>query len=80
MLERWTRVVVRWRFLVIALWVALVILGVLCAGRLPGLLSTSLAVPGTSSEQADAILAQHFAENVEGSFLQRETWHSLNEA
>jgi RND superfamily putative drug exporter len=68
MLERWTRVVVRWRFLVIALWVALVILGVLCAGRLPGLLSTSLAVPGTSSEQADAILAQHFAENVEGSF------------
>ncbi len=68
MLERWTRVVIRWRFAVILLWVALVVVGVFLAGRLPGLLSTSLAVPGTGSEQADAILTQHFGENIEGTF------------
>jgi RND superfamily putative drug exporter len=68
MLERWTRVVIRWRFVVILLWVALVVVGVFLAGRLPGLLSTSLAVPGTGSEQADALLTQHFGENIEGTF------------
>ena len=68
MVERWTRVVIRWRIVVIALWVAVVVVGVLAAGRLPRLLSTSLAVPGTGSEQADAILTQHFGENIEGSF------------
>jgi RND superfamily putative drug exporter len=54
--------------LVFACWLALVVLGALSAGRLPGLLSTSLAVPGTSSQQADAILTAHFGENIEGSF------------
>ena len=68
MVERWTRVVIRWRIVVIALWVAVVVVGVLAAGRLPRLLSTSLAVPGTGSEQADAILTQHFGENIEGTF------------
>ncbi|MGD0084530.1 MAG: MMPL family transporter [Acidimicrobiales bacterium] len=68
MLERWTRAVIRGRFVVIACWVAVVVVGALSAGRLPGLLSTSLAVPGTGSEQADTILAQHFGENIEGTF------------
>jgi RND superfamily putative drug exporter len=68
MLERWTRVVVRWRIVMVAFWIAIVVLGVFSAGRLPRLLSTSLAVPGASSEQADAILTQHFRENIEGTF------------
>jgi RND superfamily putative drug exporter len=67
-LERWTRGVIRWRIAVIALWVIAVVLGALSAGRLPGLLSTSLAVPGTGSQQADTILAKHFNENIEGTF------------
>ncbi len=68
MLERWTRVVVRRRSVVLICWLFAVVLGVLSAGRLPSLLSTSLAVPGTSSEHADAILTQHFGDNIEGSF------------
>ena len=60
--------VIRWRTLVIAVWVAVVIVGVVAAGRLPRLLSTSIAVPDTSSQQADAILTQHFGENIEGTF------------
>ena len=68
MLERWTRVVVRRRSVVITCWIIVAVLGVLCAGRISGLLTTSLAVPGTSSEQADTILTQHFGDNIEGSF------------
>ncbi|MGO9581740.1 MAG: MMPL family transporter [Acidimicrobiales bacterium] len=67
-LERWTRAVIRWRVVVIACWIAMLVVGALSAGALPGLLSTSLAVPGTGSEQADAILTQHFGENIEGTF------------
>ena len=54
--------------MVIGLWAAVIVVGVLSAGRLPRLLSTSLTVPGTGSEQADAILTQHFGENIEGTF------------
>jgi RND superfamily putative drug exporter len=68
MLERWTRGVIHFRFVVLAGWLALAVTGALSAVRLPDLLSNSLAVPGTSSEQADSTLAQHFAENPEGTF------------
>ena len=68
MLERWTRAVIGRRALVIALWAVVVVVGVFSTARLPGLLSTSLAVPGTGSERANAILTQHFGENIEGTF------------
>jgi RND superfamily putative drug exporter len=67
-LERWTRAVVRWRAVVVAGWVAIIVLGIFSAVRLPALLTTSLTVPGTSSAQANQILEKHFAENIEGSF------------
>lgn len=68
MLERWTRTVLRRRTIVVACWVVVVVVGVLSTVRLPQLLSTSLAVPGTGSQRADVILAQHFHENIEGTF------------
>ncbi|HEX8917707.1 MAG TPA: MMPL family transporter, partial [Chloroflexota bacterium] len=68
MLERWTRVVIRFRFFVLACWLAIAVVGAVSAVRLPPLLTTSLAVPGTSSEQADTILARHFAQNPDGTF------------
>ena len=68
MLERWTRAVVRWRVVVVACWVAIVLLGAVSAVKLPDLLTTSLTVPGTSSAQANQVLAHHFDENIEGSF------------
>ena len=68
MLERWTRAVVHYRAVVIAAWVLIALLGLLSGSRLTGLLSTSLSVPGTGSAQADTILANHFGENVEGTF------------
>ena len=67
-LDRWTRGVIRFRFLVVACWVLVAVVGAVSAVRLPALLSTSLAVPGTSSQQADTELAQHFQENPDGTF------------
>ena len=68
MLERWTRAVVRWRIVVVACWVAVVLLGAISAVKLPDLLTTSLTVPGTSSAEANQILVRHFGENIEGTF------------
>jgi len=68
MLERWTRAVVRYRAVVIAAWIVVVLLGFLSSARLPELLTTSLSVPGTGSAQANTILSRHFGENVEGTF------------
>jgi RND superfamily putative drug exporter len=66
--ERWTRAVVRRRTVVLTCWAAVVVAGVFSTVRLPQLLSTSLAVPGTGSEHADTILTRHFGENIEGTF------------
>ncbi len=68
MLESWTRAVLRLRLLVLACWLLVLVVGALSAARLPSLLSNSLAVPGTDSEAAQAILARHFQERPDGTF------------
>jgi uncharacterized membrane protein YdfJ with MMPL/SSD domain len=68
LLERWTRGVIRWRVVIVGLWLAVIVTGVVAAHRLPPLLSTSLAVPGTASQQASTILDQHFGQNPDGTF------------
>jgi putative drug exporter of the RND superfamily len=67
-LERWAIVMAHRRNWVIACWAAVVVVGLFSAQRLPGLLSTSLAVPGTGSQQANSVLARDFGQNVEGTF------------
>ncbi len=59
---------VRWRFVVLSLWILVTLLGVISATRLPALLSTSLTVPGSTSARANQILAHDFHDNIEGSF------------
>ena len=68
MLERWTRAVVRFRTVVLVTWTVVVVLGLFAGARLPGLLTTSLAVPGTGSAKANALLTAHFGHNIEGTF------------
>ena len=68
MLNRWTRAVLRHRTLVILVWTLLAVLGASLSGALSSRLTTSLNIPGSASGQANAILARHFHENVEGSF------------
>ncbi|MGZ8687066.1 MAG: MMPL family transporter [Gaiellaceae bacterium] len=68
MLERWTRAVLRFRLLVLACWLAVLIVGAFASVRLPELLSNSFAVPGTDSEQARLLLEHHFDERPDGTF------------
>jgi putative drug exporter of the RND superfamily len=67
-LERWTRVVLRFRLVFLALWLLILIFGIWSTTQLPRLLSNSFAVPGTDSDRAQAILIRHFGERDEGSF------------
>gem|GEM_PF-2791762 len=53
-LERWIRLVIKRRAIVIAIWMAITVVGVVAASQLNGLLTTSLTVPSSSSAQANA--------------------------
>ncbi len=66
--SRLTRVVLRFRWLVLACWTAAAAGGVAAALVLPGHLVNSYAVPGTDSDRATAALARGFGERPEGSF------------
>ena len=66
--ERWTRVVLRFRVVVIAAWLVILGLGAWSAAQLPPLLANSLAVPGTDSERARTILRESLRESDDGVF------------
>jgi RND superfamily putative drug exporter len=66
--ERWTRAVLRLRGPVLVCWLAVIAVGIFGALRLTALLSTSFAVPGTDSQRARTILADHFDERNDGVF------------
>ena len=68
MLLRWTRAVVRNRIPVVGVWLVVSLLGVAAGLNLNSHLTTSVTRPGSASEKADALLAQHFNENTEGTF------------
>lgn len=69
MARRWVRLVLLHKRLVLALWLVLAALGAIGARALPTLLTTSLAVPGSQSAAADALLSHRFGANVEGAFV-----------
>ncbi|MDA8295095.1 MAG: MMPL family transporter [Actinomycetota bacterium] len=69
MARRWARLVLAHKNLMLGLWLVLAALGAIASRTLPGLLTTSLAVPGSQSAAADARLSQGFGANVEGAFV-----------
>lgn len=68
MLATLSRGVIRARFLVVALWIAVIGLGGLASVALPSHLTTSLVVPNSDSTRADQIQSKYFGENSEGAF------------
>jgi putative drug exporter of the RND superfamily len=68
-LERWTRAVHRYRFLVLVVWLAVLVFGIWTATRLPALLSTSFGVPGTDSARGGKILTRSFGDRTDGGFV-----------
>jgi len=67
-LERWVRIVLRYRIVVLLGWLVVLGAGVYSAGRLPALLTISFAVPGTESARASAVLERAFDERTDGAF------------
>ena len=68
MLQRWTRAVIRYRLLVIIIWIFVSIIGSYAQANLGKYLTTSFDVPSSQSARANAILAEQFGENTEGTF------------
>ncbi len=68
MLARVWRAAVRRPRALIAIWVVLAISGVIASNQLNGRLTTSLAVPATSSQDAVDILTSKFGDDPEASF------------
>src|SRR3954462_7227943 len=66
---RWTRVVLRSRWPILASWLVILLAGPVATTRLPPLLSNTFTVPGTDSERARTILQHHFGDRSDGEFL-----------
>src|SRR3954462_10779524 len=67
-MERWTRLVVRYRWAFLAGWLAVVVAGAFAFLHLSSLLSNEFSVPGTDSERARTILERHFGDRSDGTF------------
>jgi RND superfamily putative drug exporter len=59
-IERWTRLVLRMRWLVLGFWLVVLIAGGPASTRLGVPLSNAFGVPGSHSAQAQAVLARQF--------------------
>lgn len=68
MFATFTRGVIRYRALVALFWLGVLVFGVFASANVSSKLSTSLAVPGSESTQAEEITVKHFSENSEGTF------------
>ena len=59
----------RFRWPIVAFWLAVLLVGGFAASRLSPLLSNTFTVPGTDSERARTILQDHFGDRSDGEFL-----------
>jgi RND superfamily putative drug exporter len=67
-MERWTRLILRYRWPVLALWIVVLLGGGYANGKLSSLLSNTFTMPGTDSERARTILEQHYGDRSDGAF------------
>jgi RND superfamily putative drug exporter len=66
--EALTRLVLRWRWPVLAAWLVVFAVSALAASRLGGLLTNRFTLPGTDTRRAEVILEDHFDQKSTGSF------------
>jgi uncharacterized membrane protein YdfJ with MMPL/SSD domain len=67
-MERWTHFVLRFRWPIIAGWIAVILVGGFASTRLSSLLSNAFTVPGTDSERVRTLLQKHLGDRSDGSF------------
>jgi hypothetical protein len=68
-MERWTRLILRFRWLAVLSWLAVIAAGGYSASRLSSLLSNTFSVPGSGSSHAQAILDRQFGRSGDGQFI-----------
>jgi RND superfamily putative drug exporter len=67
-MERWARVVLRYRWVVLGGWVVVFLAGALASSRLGDLLTNRFTLPNTDTARAERILEDHFGQTSTGSF------------
>jgi uncharacterized membrane protein YdfJ with MMPL/SSD domain len=67
-MERWTRFVIRRRWVVLGTWVAVLAVSGVASSGLGDLLTNRFTLPGTDTQRAETILEDHFGQKSTGSF------------
>ena len=67
-MERWTHTMIRWRWLVIALWLVAILGSLVVSRGLGDLLTNRFTLPGTDTARAETILKEQFGQKPTGSF------------
>jgi len=67
-MERLTRLMIRNRWAVVAVWLVVLVGGGYASTKLSGLLANSFTVPGTDSERVRTVLSRDFGDRSDGSF------------
>jgi putative drug exporter of the RND superfamily len=67
-MERLTRLMIRYRWVVVATWLVVLLAGGYASTKLSGLLANTFTVPGTDSERVRAVLSKNFGDRSDGSF------------
>ncbi|MDQ3670560.1 MAG: MMPL family transporter, partial [Actinomycetota bacterium] len=67
-MERWTRLVLRFRWLVVAAWLVVFLASLVAMSGLTDLLTNRFSLPGTDTARADKILEENFGQKTTGSF------------
>jgi RND superfamily putative drug exporter len=67
-MERWTRAMIRHRWLVLGAWLVLFVSSGVAASGLTDLLTNRFTLPGTDTERAENILETRFGQKSTGSF------------
>src|SRR5919204_3790067 len=68
-MARWTRLVLRVRWPILAFWLVVLLAGGYATSRISPLLSNTFTVPGTDSERVRTVLQDHFGDRSDGEFL-----------
>ncbi len=67
-IARWTRLMIRWRWAVVAVWIVVLVLSLAAMSGLSDLLTNRFSLPGTDTERTERILDEHFGQKSTGSF------------
>jgi uncharacterized membrane protein YdfJ with MMPL/SSD domain len=68
MIERWTRMMIRHRWIVLVVWLVVFVASGAAASGLSDLLTNRFTLPGTDTKRAEDILEERFGQKSTGSF------------